>query len=119
MNPFVKCKQNVLKRNLNKVGDFNRKFSLVLFVGKLTTKFYVLLIKKLQIYKVIMEDGEEQKPNPALKKLFVAYGSADPNSGNQQILLSQSDRWMKNAKIFKNMKKITTTDTGIMFFKFR
>ncbi|XP_012254675.2 tubulin polymerization-promoting protein homolog isoform X2 [Athalia rosae] len=51
---------------------------------------------------------------PASFKAFSKFG--DPKSDGKQITLSQSDKWMKQAKVIDG-KKITTTDTGIYFKK--
>lgn len=51
---------------------------------------------------------------PATFKAFSKFG--DTKSDGRFITLSQSDKWMKQAKIF-DAKKITTTDTGIHFKK--
>lgn len=41
------------------------------------------------------------------------------NSVGQNLLpLSQSDKWLTKARIL-DMNKLTTTDTGLCFFKFR
>ncbi|KAK2585873.1 hypothetical protein KPH14_010465 [Odynerus spinipes] len=47
-------------------------------------------------------------------KAFSKFG--DPKSDGKLITLSQSDKWMKQAKVIDG-KKITTTDTGIYFKK--
>ncbi|XP_036141582.1 tubulin polymerization-promoting protein homolog isoform X2 [Monomorium pharaonis] len=47
-------------------------------------------------------------------KSFSKFG--DPKSDGKLITLSQSDKWMKQAKVIDG-KKITTTDTGIHFKK--
>lgn len=47
-------------------------------------------------------------------KAFSKFG--DPKSDGKHITLSQSDKWMKQAKVIDG-KKITTTDTGIYFKK--
>ncbi|XP_072380166.1 tubulin polymerization-promoting protein homolog [Diabrotica undecimpunctata] len=49
-------------------------------------------------------------------KNFAKFG--DPKSDGKQITLSNSDKWMKQAKIIDG-KKITTTDTGIHFKKLK
>lgn len=49
-------------------------------------------------------------------KAFAKFG--DTKSDGKQITLSQSDKWMKQAKVIDG-KKITTTDTGIYFKKFK
>lgn len=48
-------------------------------------------------------------------KAFAKFG--DTKSDGKQITLSQSDKWMKQAKVID--KKITTTDTGIHFKKLK
>ncbi|XP_055385623.1 tubulin polymerization-promoting protein homolog [Condylostylus longicornis] len=48
-------------------------------------------------------------------KAFSKFG--DPKSDGRHITLSQSDKWMKQAKVID--KKITTTDTGIHFKKLK
>lgn len=48
-------------------------------------------------------------------KAFSKFG--DTKSDGKQITLSQSDKWMKQAKVID--KKITTTDTGIHFKKLK
>lgn len=47
-------------------------------------------------------------------KAFSKFG--DTQSNGKLITLSQSDKWMKQAKVIDS-KKITTTDTGIYFKK--
>lgn len=47
-------------------------------------------------------------------KAFSKFG--DPKSDGKSITLSQSDKWMKQAKVIDG-KRITTTDTGIYFKK--
>jgi len=49
-------------------------------------------------------------------KVFAKFG--DPKSDGRQITLSNSDKWMKQAKVIDG-KKITTTDTGIYFKKLK
>jgi len=49
-------------------------------------------------------------------KLFSKFG--DTKSDGKLITLSQSDKWMKQAKVIDG-KKITTTDTGIHFKKLK
>jgi len=49
-------------------------------------------------------------------KLFSKFG--DTKSDGKHISLSQSDKWMKQAKVIDG-KKITTTDTGIHFKKLK
>ncbi|KAG8331315.1 Tubulin polymerization-promoting protein member 2 [Homalodisca vitripennis] len=49
-------------------------------------------------------------------KAFAKFG--DSRSDGTTITLTQSDKWMKQATVIDG-KKITTTDTGIAFNKFR
>lgn len=49
-------------------------------------------------------------------KAFSKFG--DTKSDGKHITLSQSDKWMKQAKVIDG-KKITTTDTGIYFKKLK
>ncbi|XP_072947349.1 tubulin polymerization-promoting protein homolog [Epargyreus clarus] len=49
-------------------------------------------------------------------KAFSKFG--DPKSDGKHITLSQSDKWMKQAKVIDG-KKITTTDTAIHFKKLK
>lgn len=49
-------------------------------------------------------------------KTFAKFG--DPKSDGKHITLSNSDKWMKQAKVIDG-KKITTTDTGIYFKKLK
>lgn len=54
----------------------------------------------------------------AMKEQFTAFAKfGDTKSDGKQITLSQSDKWMKQAKVID--KQITTTDTGIHFKKFK
>lgn len=48
--------------------------------------------------------------------LFSKFG--DTKSDGKTITLTQCDKWMKQAKIIDG-KKVTTTDTGICFNKFK
>lgn len=74
-----------------------------------------------------VEDGKDAAAPPASPnssgsaspfvttfKAFSKFG--DTKSDGKQITLSQSDKWMKQAKVIDG-KKITTTDTGIFFKK--
>lgn len=56
--------------------------------------------------------------NPELKDRFKAFSKfGDTKSDGKLITLSQSDKWMKQAKVFD--KKITTTDSAIHFKKLK
>lgn len=56
---------------------------------------------------------------PSFKAQFRAFSKfGDTKSDGKHITLSQSDKWMKQAKVIDG-KKITTTDTGIYFKKFK
>ncbi|XP_067005465.1 tubulin polymerization-promoting protein homolog [Anabrus simplex] len=53
------------------------------------------------------------------EEVFAAFSKfGDTKSDGTTITLSQSDKWMKQAKVIDG-KKITTTDTGICFNKFK
>ncbi|KAK6630862.1 hypothetical protein RUM44_003032 [Polyplax serrata] len=55
----------------------------------------------------------------AFKDQFKAFSKfGDTKSDGKHMTLSQSDKWMKQAKVIDG-KKITTTDTGIYFKKFK
>lgn len=54
----------------------------------------------------------------AFKEQFKAFSKfGDTKSDGKHLTLSQSDKWMKQAKVID--KKITTTDTGIHFKKLK
>lgn len=56
--------------------------------------------------------------NVAFKEQFKAFSKfGDTKSDGKHLTLSQSDKWMKQAKVID--KKITTTDTGIHFKKLK
>lgn len=58
-------------------------------------------------------------PSAAFKEQFKAFSKfGDTKSDGKHITLSQSDKWMKQAKVVDG-KTITTTDTGIHFKKFK
>lgn len=60
-------------------------------------------------------EGETKGPTfSANFKSFSKFG--DTKSDGKHVTLSQSDKWMKQAKVIDG-KKITTTDTGIFFKK--
>ncbi|XP_055627288.1 tubulin polymerization-promoting protein homolog isoform X2 [Toxorhynchites rutilus septentrionalis] len=57
-------------------------------------------------------------PTAAFKEQFKAFSKfGDTKSDGKHMTLSQSDKWMKQAKVID--KKITTTDTGIHFKKLK
>ncbi|XP_064541047.1 tubulin polymerization-promoting protein homolog isoform X2 [Drosophila montana] len=61
---------------------------------------------------------EETAPKVSFSDQFKAFSKfGDTKSDGKLITLSQSDKWMKQAKVFD--KQITTTDTGIHFKKFK
>ena len=65
-------------------------------------------------------NGEEHdhSEGPTLASQFRAFSKfGDSKSDGKMITLSQSDKWMKQAGVID--KKITTTDTGIHFKKFK
>ncbi|XP_055610248.1 tubulin polymerization-promoting protein homolog isoform X2 [Uranotaenia lowii] len=56
--------------------------------------------------------------NAAFREQFKAFSKfGDTKSDGKHLTLSQSDKWMKQAKVID--KKITTTDTGIHFKKLK
>lgn len=56
--------------------------------------------------------------SPEFKAAFAAFSKfGDTRSDGEHITLSQSDKWMKQAKVID--KKITTTDTSIHFKKLK
>ncbi|EDW95422.1 tubulin polymerization-promoting protein homolog isoform X1 [Drosophila yakuba] len=60
----------------------------------------------------------EDEPKVSVADQFKAFSKfGDSKSDGKLITLSQSDKWMKQAKVID--KKITTTDTGIHFKKFK
>ncbi|XP_052892475.1 tubulin polymerization-promoting protein homolog [Anopheles moucheti] len=65
-------------------------------------------------------NGAAAKPasTAAFKEQFKAFSKfGDTKSDGKHLTLSQSDKWMKQAKVID--KKITTTDTGIHFKKLK
>lgn len=55
----------------------------------------------------------------SLEQQFVNFSQfGDETSDGTTITLTQSDKWMKQAKILDG-KKITLTDTGVAFNKFK
>lgn len=63
-------------------------------------------------------NGESASGIADFKEQFKAFSKfGDTKSDGKQITLSQSDKWMKQAKVID--KKITTTDTGIHFKKLK
>jgi hypothetical protein len=59
------------------------------------------------------------KSAPSFKAQFQAFSKfGDTKSDGRHITLSQSDKWMKQARVVDG-KKITTTDTGIYFKKLK
>lgn len=72
--------------------------------------------------KFKIENGADQSSTPRTVtfesnfKAFAKFG--DPKSDGKHITLSNSDKWMKQAKVIDG-KVITTTDTGIYFKKMK
>ncbi|XP_061399443.1 tubulin polymerization-promoting protein homolog [Musca vetustissima] len=59
-----------------------------------------------------------EEPKVTFQDQFKAFSKfGDTKSDGKLITLSQSDKWMKQAKVID--KKITTTDTAIHFKKFK
>jgi len=58
-------------------------------------------------------------PRINLREQFKAFSKfGDTKSDGKHITLSQSDKWMKQAKVIDG-KSISTTDTAIHFKKFK
>lgn len=56
---------------------------------------------------------------PTLREQFRVFSKfGDTKSDGKLLTLSQSDKWMKQAKVIDG-KTITTTDTAITFKKFK
>lgn len=63
--------------------------------------------------------SEAEAPTLTFEESFKAFSKfGDTKSDGKLITLSQSDKWMKQAKVIDG-KKITTTDTGIYFKKLK
>lgn len=63
-------------------------------------------------------NNESDSP-PSFEECFKAFSKfGDTKSDGKLITLSQSDKWMKQAKVIDG-KKITTTDSGIYFKKLK
>ncbi|XP_017844254.1 tubulin polymerization-promoting protein homolog isoform X2 [Drosophila busckii] len=61
---------------------------------------------------------EDSTPKVTFSDQFKAFSKfGDTKSDGKLITLSQSDKWMKQAKVID--KQITTTDTGIQFKKLK
>lgn len=75
---------------------------------------------KIENGSVAQETASPGSPPPVTFKdsfkIFSKFG--DIKSDGKHITLSQSDKWMKQAKVIDG-KKITTTDTGIYFKKLK
>jgi len=73
-----------------------------------------------EVTNLKMEDGSTSStpssPGSTESGSFLASFKAFSKFGDPLITLSQSDKWMKQAKVIDG-KKITTTDTGIYFKK--
>ncbi|KAJ8919686.1 hypothetical protein NQ315_006214 [Exocentrus adspersus] len=72
-----------------------------------------------QVENLKLENGDGDARSATFEenfKLFAKFG--DPKSDGKHITLSNSDKWMKQAKVVDG-KKITTTDTGIYFKKLK
>lgn len=66
-----------------------------------------------EVAQLALED-----PKVSFQDQFKAFSKfGDPKSDGKLITLSQSDKWMKQAKVID--KKITTTDTAIHFKKLK
>lgn len=66
---------------------------------------------------VAAADGDKSPAAPTLKEQFAAFSRfGDTSSDGKSISLTNCDKWMKQAKVIDG-KKITTTDTSILFKK--
>ena len=71
--------------------------------------------KTFIVEKTAMTDHSENCPNiPSHFKIFSTFG--DSGSSGRQITLSQSDRWLRQAKVIDGWN-LTTIDTVIAFRK--
>lgn len=64
---------------------------------------------------------EKKKPGHTIEQLFVLYAkfhNIRPDADGKTISLRQIDKWFRQAKLF-DKTKLTTTDTGVHFFKFK
>ncbi|XP_043290046.1 tubulin polymerization-promoting protein homolog [Venturia canescens] len=78
-------------------------------------------VASLKLEETTTEKSAPASPSAASGGSFISSFKAfskfgDPKSDGKLITLSQSDKWMKQAKVIDG-KKITTTDTGIYFKK--
>ena len=65
------------------------------------------------------ENGEARRGPSVLRQQFGAFAKyGDTKSDGTAITLSQSDKWMKQAKVIDG-RAVTTTDTAIAFKKFK
>ncbi|XP_043215286.1 tubulin polymerization-promoting protein homolog [Amphibalanus amphitrite] len=65
------------------------------------------------------ENGEARRGPSVLRQQFGAFAKyGDTKSDGSAITLSQSDKWMKQAKVIDG-RTVTTTDTAIAFKKFK
>ncbi|XP_014284395.2 tubulin polymerization-promoting protein homolog isoform X2 [Halyomorpha halys] len=71
---------------------------------------------KLYLRNFILNKMVDSKSFSKQFQLFAKFGDRD--SDGRTIKLSQSDKWMKQAKVIDG-KKITSTDTAICFKKFK
>ncbi|XP_022909254.1 tubulin polymerization-promoting protein homolog [Onthophagus taurus] len=73
-----------------------------------------------EVENLKIENGDRAStPTASFEDQFKSFSKfGDPKSDGKQITLSQSDKWMKQAKVIDG-KKITTTDTGIYFKKLK
>lgn len=72
----------------------------------------------IEVNGVANGGGADAAPAATFKDQFKAFSKfGDIKSDGKHITLSQSDKWMKQAKVID--KKITTTDTAIHFKKLK
>ncbi|KAF5305597.1 hypothetical protein FQR65_LT07677 [Abscondita terminalis] len=83
-------------------------------------------VPSAELENLKLENGVGEQPSSpktptggSFKEAFKAFSKfGDIKSDGKHITLSQSDKWMKQAKVIDG-KKITTTDTGIYFKKLK
>ena len=87
--------------------------------SNVTNKSPVPPEKENESKKQETNEGQKFGITQGFKDQFKAFSKfGDTKSDGKHITLSQSDKWMKQAKVIDG-KKITTTDTGIYFKKFK
>lgn len=70
------------------------------------------------------KNQEQKKPPHTIDQLFIMYSKFQnirQDIDGKTITLRQIDKWFRQAKLFDktNPNQLTTTDTGVQFFKFK